>query len=759
MPSQEDYLDGLLKDLSRGADTTDEADREEAAVDSVEIPAEEPAIPEAASAVDEAAPERTESQKVEATAETAGADTEAQKPEAAVSETEEVIPEAASAVDEAAPERTESQKVEATAETAGADTEAQKPEAAVSETEEVIPEAASAVDEAAPESSGKDDAITSGDLGNMTEDDIIRLLSESDGEKAEEGTEDIEGSSDESQQTLKNDEDLAAIQEMLEKADKSEPIEENTEEEDESGKESDADALLRAISGEGGAEDNGDSQKTEKGGRKKKSWKEKRQERREEKAAKKQQKKKEKEEKAAKKAGKEAGEESTTEPDEAIDTDMLDGILSAADRIGDKDSEPDASDGEAAGEGNSSEGAVFGENTEGSNSENGGSDQEASGSDLTDALNLDGLFGEMDDVPLRTKEEAEDLSENPLEDTISAGISQAAEAAGEKQKKKGFFAKILDFLIEEDPEEEEEQGNENVSISEENQEIIQQLDKEKKAGKKKKSKKKGKGEEAGGEEAAKKPKKEKKKKQPKQKKEESEEEAKPLYPEKKLSLKKVLPILLLAASLGILLLVSVNAITNYTDKKTARKAFYEGDYQTCYQNLFGKEMNETEMVMYGKSESILHIRLWMREYEMFEQAGEELEALDSLIQTVAKYPELYSYAVQWNAGAEVSAVYTQILQILEQKYSLTEQDAQQIAAEPDDIVYTKMILAVTQGKSFNDWAAGGDGQKPGTGNQNSGQNDSGQTGGQAPDAGQEPLEDMLPEESELGETNFINSPL
>lgn len=711
MPSQEDYLDGLLKDLSGGADTTDEADREEAAVDSVEIPAEEPAIPEAASAVDEAAPERTESQEIEATAETVGADTEAQKPEAAVSETEEVIPEAASE------------------------------------------------EEAAPESSGEDDAITSGDLGNMTEDDIIRLLSESDGEKAEEGTEDIEGSSDESQQTLKNDEDLAAIQEMLEKADKSEPIEENTEEEDESGKESDADALLRAISGEGGAEDNGDSQETEKGSTKKKSWKEKRKERREEKAAKKQQKKKEKEEKAAKKAGKEAGEESTTEPDEAIDTDMLDGILSAADRadrIGDKDSEPDASDGEAAGEGNSSEGAAFGESTEGSNSENGGSNQEASGSDLTDALNLDGLFGEMDDVPLRTKEEAEDLSENPLEDTISAGISQAAEAAGEKQKKKGFFAKILDFLMEEDPEEEEEQGNENVSISEENQEIIQQLDKEKKAGKKKKSKKKGKGEEAGGEEAAKKPKKEKKekkKKQPKQKKEESAEEAKPLYPEKKLSLKKVLPILLLAASLGTLLLVSVNAITNYTDKKTARKAFYEGDYQTCYQNLFGKEMNETEKVMYGKSESILHIRLWMREYEMFEQAGEELEALDSLIQTVAKYPELYSYAVQWNAGAEVSAVYTQILQILEQKYSLTEQDAQQIAAEPDDIVYTKMILAVTQGKSFNDWAAGSDGQKPGTGNQNSGQNDSGQTGGQ------EPLEDMLPEESELGETNFINSPL
>ena len=113
----------------------------------------------------------------------------------------------------------------------------------------------------------------------MTEDDIIRLLSESDGEKAEEGTEDIEGSSDESQQTLKNDEDSAAIQEMLEKADKSEPIEENTEEEDESGKESDADALLRAISGEGGAEDNGDSQKTEKGSTKKKSWKEKRKER------------------------------------------------------------------------------------------------------------------------------------------------------------------------------------------------------------------------------------------------------------------------------------------------------------------------------------------------------------------------------------------------------------------------------------------------------------------------------------------------
>ena len=74
-----------------------------------------------------------------------------------------------------------------------------------------------------------------------------------------------------------------------------------------------------------------------------------------------------------------------------------------------------------------------------------------------------------------------------------------------------------------------------------------------------------------------------------------------------------------------------NFLADYTAKRSGREAYYAGDYQTCYQNLMGKELDETEQVMYSQSESILTIRMWLREYEVFVNEGSELEALDSLL--------------------------------------------------------------------------------------------------------------------------------
>ena len=208
-----------------------------------------------------------------------------------------------------------------------------------------------------------------------------------------------------------------------------------------------------------------------------------------------------------------------------------------------------------------------------------------------------------------------------------------------------------------------------------------------------------------------------------------------MIPEKKLSFKKVIPTILIAISLAVLLIVFVHSSTDYTDRKTARTAFYAGDYQTCYQNLHGKELNESEHIMYAKSESILYIRIWLREYEMFAEEGDEMRALDSLIQTVDQYPGLYTYAVQWNAGSEVAAGYDEILNILADKYGLTQEQAQAIADEPDDKKYTRKILEIIRGESVE----ASDTQEMPT----------------MPD--KEELPDELPEETELGKEIFINN--
>lgn len=343
-------------------------------------------------------------------------------------------------------------------------------------------------------------------------------------------------------------------------------------------------------------------------------------------------------------------------------------------------------------------------------------------------------------------------SEEALMGEESGGLSELRDGRAvsddqEKvEEKKGIFSRLIHFLTEEDEEEEE---NENIKLSQENQDILNELDKEK--GKKKKGKKGKKGKDsaeddeasgkgAKGKKAAKPKKESKPKKPPKPKKQKPPRET-PLIPERKLTFKRMFPVLLVGVSVGVLLFVFVNATVDFTDKKTARDAFYAGDYQTCYQNLFGKELDETESIMYGKSKSILYIRLWIREYQMFAEEGDRIRGLDSLIQTVAAYPGLYEYARLWNAEEEVAAGYATILNLLKSEYGLSESQALEISRIWRDVDYTRAVIAAAGG-NFDSKAPDKD------------QTGSGNDQGEIVNSGESQLPDFLSEEEGLGEENF-----
>lgn len=304
--------------------------------------------------------------------------------------------------------------------------------------------------------------------------------------------------------------------------------------------------------------------------------------------------------------------------------------------------------------------------------------------DELDALLAGAFPGQQDSA-----EESNAVPESSdIMDILKAAGADIAEDAEQKKEKKGFFAKLLDLFTEEDEEEEE---NDQLKLSDENKQILEEMDKNGKNGKKKEKKQK----------KEKKPKKEKQPKKPK--KEKTKKEAAPAVPEKKLSPKKIIPIVVVCISLGAVILIVGNFLTEYMSKKSGREAYYAGDYQTCYQNLFGRELNETEQVMYSKSESILTIRMWLREYEVFVNEGSELEALDSLLQAVHDYPSLLDYATQWNVQDEVTSAFEEILNILSEKYQLSQEEAQAIADILDNVEYTKNVMLVLQKLGLGSW--------------------------------------------------------
>ena len=304
--------------------------------------------------------------------------------------------------------------------------------------------------------------------------------------------------------------------------------------------------------------------------------------------------------------------------------------------------------------------------------------------DELDALLAGAFPGQQDS----TEETTADPKSSDIMDILKAAGADIAEDAEQKKEKKGFFAKLLDLFTEEDEEEEE---SDQLKLSDENKQILEEMDENGKNGKKKEKKQK----------KEKKPKKEKQPKKPK--KEKPKKEDAPAVPEKKLSPKKIIPIVVVCISLGAVILIVGNFLTEYMSKRSGREAYYAGDYQTCYQNLFGRELNETEQVMYSKSESILTIRMWLREYEVFVNEGSELEALDSLLQAVHDYPSLLDYATQWNVQDEVTSAFGEILNILSEKYQLSQEEAQAIADISDNVEYTKNVMMVLQKLGLGSW--------------------------------------------------------
>lgn len=313
---------------------------------------------------------------------------------------------------------------------------------------------------------------------------------------------------------------------------------------------------------------------------------------------------------------------------------------------------------------------------------------------------------------------------------------------GGKEKKKGIMSKFFAFLTEE----EEEPENENLPISDENQEIIREMDKEDAEKAKKKVQKKAKKKEKAAQKKAaqKKEKKPKKAKPPKPKKEKKPREEEP-YLGKKLTFKKVLPILLLGASVGAAIFIFVYLSADYTNKQIAEEAFQAGDYQTCYVNLYGKKRNEKEEMMYGKSESILYIRIWYQEYLKLEEEGDRAKALDCLIRIVNDYPALYEYAFRWEAETEVDQVYTAMLDALSGEYGITETQAKEIAALKSDIEYTRAVRALAGESGYG--AEFGD--PVGAGSRSAGEEDDGEN---LPQDQARP--DELPEEAELENEDF-----
>lgn len=288
-----------------------------------------------------------------------------------------------------------------------------------------------------------------------------------------------------------------------------------------------------------------------------------------------------------------------------------------------------------------------------------------------DFASLDGSFEEqLSDIPEKDGMEyveADDSGENLPE-----------------KKKKGALARFLDMLTEEVEEEEVPEVKEKSKKEKkakkskkknktENEELIDELEAEDAQGKKGKKKKA------------------KKVKIPKKPMEDLEEPS-----GQKLPKKMVIRICVLCASLLVLIVLVSNGIISFTSLKTARAAYYNSDYETAYQNLIGKKLNENDQLILEKTTLIMRVQRKYDSYLNYVALGNDEYACNALLNGYKLYLETYEQAVEHSVDDEVDSLKRLIVDALWNSYGISEERAVELIGIEDTYEYQESLYEILQ---------------------------------------------------------------
>ena len=336
--------------------------------------------------------------------------------------------------------------------------------------------------------------------------------------------------------------------------------------------------------------------------------------------------------------------------------------------------------------------------------------------------------GESDDAAPETALIDEDASEGATKDEAE-GEPEDSNEDGEnaKPKKKGLLAKILDFLTEEEPE--LTAGEDSNLLSDENKAILDEVDAEdegKKKGKKGKKEKK-----------AKEPK-EKKPKKPKKPKKEKVQE--PIDPKKIVPMKMKITIFALALSVLAIVLLLMKFVPGMMNMSDARKAYYAKDYKDTFISLYGKKLGDSDRILYEKAKILVLIERKYESYENYMTMDMPIQALDALLQGLAKYETVKERAEEYGVLNELNQIRDKLLAALALQFGVNEAEAMEII-EYSPVDYTLKLQSIVEGTPFmkvQDMINSGIGLEPIT-----------DDGAENEQTGDDIFPDMLPEEENI----------
>ncbi|MBR6157078.1 MAG: hypothetical protein IKQ27_08980, partial [Lachnospiraceae bacterium] len=194
-------------------------------------------------------------------------------------------------------------------------------------------------------------------------------------------------------------------------------------------------------------------------------------------------------------------------------------------------------------------------------------------------------------------------------------------------------------------------------------------------------------------EKAEKPKKEKKPKKPKKEKAEEPDNS------KRIPKKYIIRTFMLSLSILAAILVISMYVPSLLVLKQARNAYYDADYKTAFLQMYGKDLSESDRLIYERSRLLVNLERKYESYENYRRMGMRTEALDALLQGVKRYEDLKNEAKELNVAPEFGEIYIKIVAALNGDFDMTEEEARETLTY-SAYDYTGKIEATANGQPY-----------------------------------------------------------
>ena len=146
-----------------------------------------------------------------------------------------------------------------------------------------------------------------------------------------------------------------------------------------------------------------------------------------------------------------------------------------------------------------------------------------------------------------------------------------------------------------------------------------------------------------------------------------------------------------------LILVGTKVVSYTISIQNATEYFDRQKYTEAYNEVYGIDIKDEDIEIYDKIMTVMFVNKQLNSYNNYYSIGEYPKALDSLLKGLQRYDKYIELATALGIDSDLDYVRTQILEELDNVFSLSEREAMKIISYDDMHKYSMAVYDVAGG--------------------------------------------------------------